>query len=143
MRKGITVQMTTNLMITYLGTYPIYEQTKENKQDATDLCNKVLDLAMETKDESKQTGMISVVYLAAELMELIEILDTAIIKELFTESIRLQPEETELIREMAMMDYKHYLDWIFPFLSKAGVDDIDSELRDLDNIQDAIQGLPR
>ena len=147
MRRSIEVQMTTTLMLTHLGTYPIFEQTKENKQDAIDLCHKVLDLAMDINDESKYIGTIAVVYIVAEVMELTEILDTPIIVDLLRprngKSIRLKPEETYLIGELATEDYEGYIAWISQFLSEAGVDDIQSELEDLDAIQDAIQELPQ
>ena len=142
--KGITVRMTTSLMITYLGTYPIFEDTKENKQDAIDLCYDVLNISTNTKDESQQLGMIAVVYLVAGIMGLKEILNTLILKELLHPKHGLEksfpPEAQQLVREMARMDYVGYIDWISPFLSKAGVIDINSELEDLDAIQDAIRG---
>ena len=142
-RRGITVQMTTSLMVTYLGIFPVFEKTDEDTQDATDLCVKVWNIASETDDKSKQMGMIAVIYLVAELMELREILDTEFIKDFFSKYIGLEPDGIELIRQLAMKDYEGYIDFISPFLSKAGVDDIESELIDLDTIQDAIQGVPQ
>ncbi len=145
MRKGITVQMTTGSMITYLALHPAFEYTEENKQDATDLCWKVLDLSMHVDDYSKRLGMTAVIYITASIMDIEEILNTATMKELLKprNGIResFPPEAQIQIREFAQSYYEGYVDWISPFLSMAGVTDIDSELKDLDAIQEAIQRM--
>lgn len=145
MRKSITVEMTPSFMITYLGTYPIFERTEENIKDAIDLSNKVLALVIETEDEPRQIGMMAVTYLVAEFMELTEILDHIIIKEFIEpqngQCIKLPSDEVDIIKELAIEDYRGYIEWISPFLTKAGVDDVESELKDIDAIQDAIMEL--
>lgn len=138
MRKGISVQMTNSSMITYLGIQPVFEHTAENKQDAIDLCYKVLNIARDTDDNSMQVGMIAVVYFISNILELTEILNTDIIKQ-FTDATpgytkNLTPEICKVISEEAHVDYEWYIGWISPFLSKAGVIDIQEELEDLDAI---------
>lgn len=136
------VQMTTSSMITYLSIYPAFEDNSENKQDAIDLCHRVLKIVFDIEDESMQIGMLSIVYLVSEIMELVEILETNIMREFFNPrhglKQRLPPEGCQLIREIAREDYTGYIDWISPFLSKAGVVDIHTELEDLDAIQNII-----
>ncbi len=139
----MTLRLETNTLITYLATRPIYEFTEEQKEVSVDMCNILLKHLLTVEDESQQMGMVAIVYMVAQMLELEEILSNEIIDLcLFSESGSLAeafpPQTIKMISELARDDFQHYIQWISPFLLKAGVSDIESELKEIDAIQDVL-----
>ncbi len=139
----MTLRMRTDTLLTFLATRPIYARTEDQQQVATDICHTLLNHIPIVQDESEQVGMIGIVYLVAEVMQLEKILNDELISLcLFSESGSLAevfpPQTIKMISELAHDDFQHYIQWISPFLLKAGVSDIESELKEIDAIQDVL-----